>query len=49
MIITLMQKSYGINVAGNKNGHEVSVIFDGEDAQSALQKLSAEIENGLGE
>ncbi|MFO7476067.1 HPr family phosphocarrier protein [Escherichia coli] len=34
---------------GIKNGHEVSVIFDGKDAQSALQKLSAEIENGLGE
>lgn len=34
---------------GIKNGHEVSVIFYGEDAQNALQKLSAEIENGLGE
>ncbi|MGE9665364.1 HPr family phosphocarrier protein, partial [Escherichia coli] len=34
---------------GIKNGHEVSVIFDGEDAQRALQQLSTEIENGLGE
>ncbi|WP_236411151.1 HPr family phosphocarrier protein [Escherichia coli] len=34
---------------GIKNGHEVSVIFDGEDAQRALQQLSIEIENGLGE
>lgn len=32
-----------------KNRHEVSVIFDGEDAQRALQQLSIEIENGLGE
>ncbi|EET4495719.1 HPr family phosphocarrier protein [Escherichia coli] len=34
---------------GIKNEHEVSVIFDGEDAQRALQQLSTEIENGLGE
>ncbi|EFM2180900.1 HPr family phosphocarrier protein [Escherichia coli] len=34
---------------GIKNGHEVIVIFDGEDAQRALQQLSTEIENGLGE
>lgn len=34
---------------GIKKGHEVNIVFLGEDAQIALQKLSAEIENGLGE
>ncbi|EGG6881216.1 HPr family phosphocarrier protein [Salmonella enterica] len=34
---------------GIKKGHEVNILFHGEDAQSALQKIHCEIENGLGE
>lgn len=34
---------------GIKKGHEVNIIFQGDDAQVALQKLSSAIENGLGE